>query len=62
VLKDRTRETVEDFLISIPERLKRTIHTVCTDMYMGYVNAVCEQLPHAQIVIVQGGRSSGSGK
>ena len=51
VLKDRTRETVEDFLSSIPERLKRTIHTVCTDMYIGYVNAVCEQLPHAQIVI-----------
>jgi transposase len=51
VLKDRTRETVEDFLSSIPERLKRTIHNVCTDMYIGYVNAVCEQLPHAQIVI-----------
>jgi transposase len=51
VLKDRTRETVEDFLSSIPERLKRAIHTVCTDMYIGYVNAACEQLPHAQIVI-----------
>jgi transposase len=51
VLKDRTRETVEDFLKSIPERLKSMIHTVCTDMYVGYVNAACEQLPHAQVVI-----------
>ena len=51
VLKDRTRETVEAFLASIPERLKATIDTVCTDMYIGYVNAARQQLPHTRIVI-----------
>jgi len=51
VLKDRMRETVEAFLASIPERLKATIDTVCSDMYIGYVNAARQQLPHARIVI-----------
>ena len=51
VLKDRKRETVEAFLASIPERLKTTIHTVCTDMYVGYVNAAREQLPQVRIVV-----------
>ena len=48
VLKDRKRATVEEFLASIPERLKATIHTVCTDMYIGYVNAARQQLPIAR--------------
>lgn len=42
VLEDRKKETVREFLENIPERLRRTIHTVCTDMWDGYVNAVEE--------------------
>lgn len=42
VLPDRQKETVKAFLQSIPEPLRRTIHTVCTDMWEGYVNAVYE--------------------
>lgn len=51
VLEDRKKETVGKFLTSIPSRLKNTINTVCTDMYLGYVNAVREELPRAKIVI-----------
>ena len=51
VLADRKRETVLTFLNSIPAHLKETIETVCTDMYLGYVNAVKEALPEAQIVV-----------
>jgi transposase len=42
VLPDRQKETVKAFLKSIPEPLRRTLHTVCTDMWEGYVNAVYE--------------------
>jgi transposase len=51
VLGDRKKETVLAFLKSIPEGLKATVETVCTDMYQGYVNAVAEVLPHAKIVV-----------
>jgi transposase len=51
VLPDRQKATVLEFLRSIPERLKRTIHTVCSDMYEGYTEAVREVLPHARLVI-----------
>lgn len=40
VLPNRLKTTVQAFLDSIPQRLRRTIHTVCTDMWAGYVNAV----------------------
>lgn len=42
VLEDRKKETVRKFLESIPERLRRTMQTVCTDMWDGYVNAAEE--------------------
>lgn len=51
VLADRKQATVEAFLTQIPQRLKKTIKTVCTDMHDGYVNAVQAQLPKAQIVV-----------
>jgi transposase len=51
VLQDRTKETVGAFLGAIPSRLQKSINTVCTDMYLGYVNAAKEQLPNAKIVI-----------
>lgn len=51
VLPNREKATVVEFLRSIPERLKRTIHTVCSDMYEGYTAAVQEVLPAARLVI-----------
>lgn len=42
VLPDRRKETVRQFLESIPQRLRRTMETACTDMWEGYVNAVKE--------------------
>ena len=51
VLADRLKDTVIEFLRSIPERLKKTIETVCSDMYDGYIEAVREELKSSQIVI-----------
>jgi transposase len=42
VLPDRKKETVRAFLETIPKRLWPTLHTVCTDMWEGYVNAAKE--------------------
>jgi transposase len=42
VLADRKKETVRQFLETIPAHLRTTLHTVCTDMWDGYVNAVKE--------------------
>ncbi len=41
-LADRKKETVRQFLETIPPHLRATLHTVCTDMWDGYVNAVKE--------------------
>ena len=51
VLPDRLKETVKQFLASIPAPLQATIHTLCSDMYEGYLNAAKEVLPQAQVVI-----------
>jgi transposase len=51
VLADREKTTVVDFLRSIPERLKKTITTACTDMYEGYTEAIREELSHVRLVI-----------
>lgn len=51
VLPDRQKDTVIEFLRSIPERLKQSIHTACCDMYEGFTEAVREELSHARIVI-----------
>jgi len=42
ILADRKKETVRQFLETIPERLRSTMETVCTDMWDGYVNAAEE--------------------
>jgi transposase len=42
VLPNRKKATVKAFLSSIPKRLHQTIHSVCTDMYEGFVNAAKE--------------------
>lgn len=51
VLPNREKETVKAFLASIPPRLKRTIHTVCTDMWKAYINAAKEVLGQAVVVV-----------
>ena len=51
VLPDRKKDTVVEFLRSIPLRLIETIESVCCDMYEGYTEAVREELPQANIVI-----------
>ncbi len=51
VLPDRKKETVVKFFASIPFRLRQTIERVCTDMYLGFVNAAREKLPRAHIII-----------
>jgi transposase len=42
VLPNRKKATVKAFLSGIPQRLRRMIHTVCADMYDGFVNAAKE--------------------
>jgi len=42
ILPDRKKKTVKAFINSIPESLRNTVKTACTDMYDGYVNAVKE--------------------
>jgi transposase len=51
VLPNREKTTVQEFLQGIPIPLAKTIHTVCTDMYEGYIQAVREILSHVRIVI-----------
>jgi transposase len=51
VLNGRRKETVVSFLQSIPADLRKTIESVCTDMYDGYVNAVTEVLGKQVIVV-----------
>lgn len=51
VLSDRKKETIKAFLRRIPTRLKRTIHTVCTDMWSAYINAAKEELEHSMVVV-----------
>lgn len=42
VLKDRKKETVKEFLSMIPKKLRKTIRSVCSDLYDGYINAAKE--------------------
>jgi transposase len=51
ILPNREKATVKAFLASIPTRLQRTIHTVCTDMWQAYVKAVKEELGQAVVVV-----------
>lgn len=51
ILPDRLKATVVAWLESIPDEHRRRIHTVCTDMWEGYVSAVQEVLPTATLVI-----------
>jgi transposase len=52
VLPDRKKATVKAFLQGIPKRLRRTIHSVCCDMYDGFVNAAKEVLGKRVKVVI----------
>lgn len=52
VLPDCSKTSVRQFLETIPPRLRPTLHTVCTDMWDGYVKAVQEfAADHPDVVI-----------
>jgi transposase len=50
VLEGREKQTLVDFLKTIPKGLQGTIKEVCPDLYEGFINAVEEVLPQAKIV------------
>lgn len=50
VLKGREKQTVVEFLKTIPKRLREGIEEVCSDLYEGFINAVEEVLPNAKVV------------
>jgi transposase len=52
VLPDRKKATVKQFLQGIPRQLRATIDTVCTDMWIGYINAVKEVLGSKVTIVV----------
>jgi transposase len=39
ILADREKATVEEFFLSIPKRLRRTVKMVCSDLYRGFISA-----------------------
>lgn len=51
VLSDRKMATIKAFLETIPMGLRATIHTVCSDMYDGYLTAVHTVMPQALVVV-----------
>lgn len=52
VLKDRKKDTVKNFLLSIPKELAKTVENVCTDMYDGFINSAKEVFgPKVNIII-----------
>ena len=51
VLPDRNKATIVTWLESIPQAIRDTITTVCTDMWEPYISAVEQVLPGAKVVI-----------
>jgi len=51
VLPNRLKETVKTFLESIPERLRKTVSSVCTDMCDSFVQSACEIFGERVVVI-----------
>ena len=52
VLKDREKETVKAFLQTMPESLKKTVKSVCSDMYKGFINAAKETFGKGTKIVV----------
>lgn len=51
VLANREKDTVKAFLSSIPKRLRKTVTTVCTDLYQGYLNAAKEVFGDSVLIV-----------
>jgi len=51
VLDTRKKDEVKKFLESIPLHLKKTVKSVCTDMYDGFVNAAIEVFGQRILVV-----------
>ena len=51
VLNDRTKASIKSFLESIPVELRKTVRSVCTDMWDGYVYAAIEVFGQQAVVI-----------
>jgi transposase len=51
VLPDRKKATVRQFLEALPKRVKRSLRTVCTDLYEGFTGPVKEVLGKARVVV-----------
>lgn len=52
VLENRKKAAVKAFLESIPLLLRQTVHTICTDMWEGYINAAREVFGENVSVVV----------
>ncbi|OQX23987.1 MAG: hypothetical protein BWK80_23195 [Desulfobacteraceae bacterium IS3] len=51
VVGGREKQTAEDFLSGIPERLRTGDRVVCCDMYEGYINAAGEVFGNKVIIV-----------
>ena len=51
VLTDRSKDGIKTFLDSIPADLKKTVKSVCTDMYDGFVYAAIEVFGQQMVVV-----------
>jgi transposase len=51
VLPDKFKETVKAFLESIPSHLKKTVKSICTDMYDGFVKS-SEEVFGSRVVVI----------
>ena len=52
VLEGKKKETVRDFLRKIPRRIRKTVKTVCTDMYDGFINSAKEIFSNNIIIVI----------
>ena len=52
VLKDRKKDTVKNFFLSIPKKLRKTVRFVCSDMYDGFINAAKEVLGRKVKIVI----------
>jgi len=51
ILANREKDTVKAFLSSIPNELRKTLTTVCTDLYEGYINAAQEVFGDSVMIV-----------
>mgnify|MGYP006089199523 CR=1 FL=1 len=51
VLSDRSKGGIKIFLKSIPDHLIKTVKSICTDMYDGFVNGAIEVFGQQKVVV-----------